>query len=103
MDRVRLNGRLVSTMGRAWIVSERGRNVYCMELSSKIFKEDSDVLRCTVFHEVCHLVDYQYSMKWGHGPSWKALMVKVGLPPNTYIDPADYDRVGYSLPLRCRR
>ena len=41
-----------------------------------------DYLKITIPHEVAHLADYQYYKKWGHGRTWKYIMLSVfGLDP----------------------
>jgi SprT protein len=35
----------------------------------------------TMIHEFSHLLDYKVYKKWGHGPTWKSIMVALGGNP----------------------
>lgn len=69
---IRWDDKLITTAGKAWKFP-RG----LVKLSPSIFaKVCYKEIFQTLAHEICHVVD----TKPGHGPTWKALMAKLGLP-----------------------
>lgn len=98
LPKVRLNGRLSVTMGQARC--DYGQ--FWIEISSKMFVEDSEILRNVVFHEMAHVADYSLFGEWGHGESWQCLMKLLGLPPDQYAKDEEYEAIGYDV-VRKRR
>ena len=93
LPKVRLNGRLSVTMGQARC--DRGQ--FWIEISSKMFVEDSEILRNVVYHEMAHVADYSLFGEWGHGESWQCLMKLLGLPPDQYANDEEYEAIGYDV------
>lgn len=101
VDEILTSGRMTSTLGYAqWKYLRSRRYHYTIKLSTAIFKGDSQVLRDTVYHEVAHLVDYQLYKNWGHGHTWKQLMIKLGLQPNVYCESEELATIGYEIKPR---
>nr|DAW10209.1 MAG TPA: SprT-like family [Caudoviricetes sp.] len=93
LPKVRLNGRLAVTMGQARYDGKQ----FWVEISSKMFVEDSEVLRNVVYHEMAHVADYSLFGEWGHGESWQCLMKLLGLPPDQYAKEEEYDAIGWDV------
>jgi hypothetical protein len=85
------NPRLTRTIGRAnffELATLFPKNPYLpkfLEFSPELFERASVIdRRETVYHEVAHAVDAfngTYNANKPHGPSWKELMKKAGVPP----------------------
>lgn len=93
LPKVRLNGRLSVTMGQARC--DEGQ--FWIEISSKMFVEDSVVLRNVVYHEMAHVADFSLFQQWGHGETWQCLMKLLGLPPDQYAKEEEYEAIGYDV------
>ena len=71
---VRLNKRLTSTAGRAFI--EDGYidlSVYLLGRNTDYFKRD------TIPHELCHMIAWRVYGDRGHGKAWKYVMQQMGV------------------------
>ena len=75
-----LNNRLSSTGGRCFSWLNK------VDLATKFFVNNHDeMLRVTLPHELAHQIDRNLNgdcMNKHHRPSWKAIMIKIGLPPD---------------------
>jgi len=81
MPIVKLNPRLTSTAGRAWI--EHGfidLSCYLMSNNAQAFADD------TIPHELCHMIAWRLYQDRGHGKGWKFTMQKMGLTPTRCHD-----------------
>lgn len=73
------NYRIVGAYGRARIIG----NNYEIELCRKQLDACTQTQQMqTVIHEVCHVVDHYKYKNWGHGPTWKALMLHCNQSPD---------------------
>lgn len=79
------NKRMTSARGRAsctWL-DGKATDLY-IEFSTSLMKlSDEEGQRQCVFHECAHIVDYHkgtYVQGRAHGPSWKSLMARAGVP-----------------------
>lgn len=70
---------------------------FWVEISSKMFVDDSEVLRNVVYHEMAHVADYNLFGEWGHGESWQCLMKLLGLPPDQYAKEEEYEAIGWDV------
>jgi len=70
---VKMNGRLSTTAGRAWLTTG------LIEFSSKLYAENTEVfLEDTVPHEFAHIVAYRVYGSRGHDFSWKHVCSALG-------------------------
>ena len=77
MPEVRLNNRFSSTAGMAYYETNH------IELSTKLLIEfPRDFVVDTIPHEIAHIADYHLHGNWGHGPTWKQIMTRMGVTPN---------------------
>jgi predicted SprT family Zn-dependent metalloprotease len=95
VDDVMMSKKMTSTMGEAYWEPKNRKNHYIIKISSKIFTQDCKALRDTVYHEVAHIADYQIYKKWGHGKTWKRLMVRLGLEPLVLGTEEEFDDAGF--------
>lgn len=76
---VKLNKRLKSTAGRAFIESVP----QYIELSHDLFSLYPEEFQTdTIPHELAHLVAYTVFNDPGHGKGWKTVMCTIGVEPN---------------------
>jgi SprT protein len=52
-----------------------------IHLNKKLFTENINTFNQTIGHEVAHLINYEVYGKRGHGPTWKNVMIMMGLEP----------------------
>ena len=72
--RWRMNNRLTSTAGRAFLAERR------IEFSSKLYSENQEkFLADTVGHEFAHIVAFDLYGDRGHGSGWYAVMRDLGI------------------------
>lgn len=74
---VRFNPRLRSTLGRADFTHAT------VELNPRLLDRHPDELVPTLLHELCHLLA---GPRAGHGPRWRELMTRLGLPARACHD-----------------
>lgn len=80
------NSGMTRVMGRAHYTwnGERATPTK-MDFSPSLFKKaEEEQMRQTVYHECAHIVDYHkgtYVKGKPHGPSWKRIMIRAGVPP----------------------
>lgn len=83
---IKLNNRFTRTAGRMLVESS------VVELGTKFIRYSSEyaeeIMLITMPHELCHQADYNLhgtpaNNRW-HGPSWRRLMVSMGLSPEPY-------------------
>ena len=80
-----LNNRLSKTAGRCFVTEN------LIDMSAKVYRKEANIVllnSVTLPHELAHQVDfnlngYPKNNRW-HGPTWKAIMIRFGLPPDTY-------------------
>lgn len=83
------NARLTNTMGRA---VRRASGSKYIEISTKIVKLNLNtpnfvnILKQAILHEWAHALDWENHKQWSHGPTWKAWMRTLGLPPERCFD-----------------
>lgn len=76
---VKLNARLTSTAGRAWL-QEGFIDLSCYLMSNN----PEEFAKNTIPHELCHMIAWRLYQDKGHGKPWKHTMMTMGLPPDTY-------------------
>ncbi len=77
IPKVVINKRLKTTAG--WCYHERR----IVELSAELMEHNlSEFGRVIIPHELAHQVDWDVYQRSGHGPTWKGIMVRMGLPPD---------------------
>lgn len=93
------NPRLRTTAGRAFLHEDR------IELNPRLLARHPELIRAVVIHEFAHLVQQRsHPNETDHGPFWRALMRKAGLPPDATHDlPVDELRVRRRRGRRRRR
>lgn len=70
----KMNGRLTSTAGRAYLTERR------MEFSTKLYAENKEAfVEDTVGHEFAHIIAYDIFQDRGHGTGWKSVMNTLGI------------------------
>lgn len=75
---VKINKRLKTTAGRAWIDA----NPQYIDLSYELLQQYPDYFsQDTIPHELCHLIAFTVYEDSGHGPAWKNVMRSIGLEP----------------------
>lgn len=76
----KLNGRLKTTAGRAWL------EYNFIDLSTELFLQHQEAFCAIIIpHEVAHIVAYRLYNDPGHGTAWKKIMREVyGLPADVY-------------------
>ena len=78
---IKWNKRLRTVMGRATRSANGKKRI---ELSAHIIhinKNSPNFLQKakeTILHEWAHALDWEFNKKWGHGPTWKSWMRKLG-------------------------
>ena len=78
---VKINARLKTTAGRAWI------NDGIIDLSLSLYDEFKDQFESnTIPHECAHFVAYRVFNEANHGRAWKDVMVAYGIEPAVYHD-----------------
>jgi predicted SprT family Zn-dependent metalloprotease len=97
VDKIEMSNRMTTTLGLMQISNRCGRLTYTLKLNAKAFIRDSEELRETVFHEVCHAADHANYNSVGHGLTWKSLMCMVGLKPDTYASKEKIESIGYAV------
>lgn len=89
--RVKWNGRMRTTAGRAWWPSR------CIEMNPKLIHfSQADTWR-TLKHEFAHLMAYERSGRRSiepHGPEWRAACAELGIPN---------EQAYHTLPFKSRR
>lgn len=84
---IRWNMRLTTAMGRAIKLPSK-----YIELSSRIVNLNLETplfesrIKETILHEWAHALDWECDKGWGHGPTWKSWMQKLGLDPERCYD-----------------
>ena len=77
MPSVVINKRLKTTAGLCYAEARR------IELSAELMAHNLEEFRRVIIpHELAHQVDWDVYQKDGHGPTWKGIMVRFGLPPD---------------------
>lgn len=85
----RWNNRLSNTMGRAVRTPSGSKYI---ELSTKVIKLNLNtanfinIVKQTILHEWAHALDWENHKQWAHGPTWKAWMRTLGIPPERCFD-----------------
>lgn len=81
--KVKLNGRLKTTAGRAFIED----NPQYIDLSPELFWEyTEEFLHDTIPHELAHLVAYTVFGDSGHGKGWKQIIQEFNIPTKRLHD-----------------
>lgn len=52
-----------------------------IKLNAEIAQRNFEDFEDTLVHEYCHLLDYKLYKGWGHGATWKRLMIDLGGNP----------------------
>lgn len=74
--KVKLNNRLKTTAGRAWI----DKAPQYIDLSTELFWEYTEQFLCdTIPHELAHLVAYTVYGDEGHGKGWYSVLERMGI------------------------
>lgn len=79
MPKTKMNSRLTSTAGRAFI--EENYTDYSCYL---LLRNTDEFKNNTIPHELCHHIAFRLYGDRGHGKAWKKVMVEMGLKPDTY-------------------
>lgn len=58
-----------------------------------ILKYNPEQIKDTVIHEYCHILDKHVYNKFGHGKTWKKLMVNLGGNPAAKVDDINSDPI----------
>ena len=83
MPAIELSNRLTKTAGKCYVEENR------VVLGTKFLIKFPDIMADVIIpHELCHQVDFNKNgvpknNRW-HGTTWQNIMVKYGLPPDTY-------------------
>lgn len=86
---IKWNKRLRTVMGRALKTASGKKRI---ELSTHIIhinKNSPNFLQKakeTILHEWAHALDWEFNKGWGHGPTWKSWMRKLGIPVERCYD-----------------
>lgn len=76
---IKLNNRLKTTAGRAFIAE----TPQYIDLSTELFWEYTEEFLCdTIPHELAHLVAYTVFGDSGHGKGWKTIISQFGIKTN---------------------
>lgn len=74
LPQVKLNKRLTSTAGRAFLESGYiDLSVYLLGRNTDYYRRD------TIPHELCHMIAWRLYQDRGHGQGWKSVMAKMGV------------------------
>jgi predicted SprT family Zn-dependent metalloprotease len=74
LPKVKLNARLTSTGGRAFIdLGYIDLSCYLLERNPEYYRED------TIPHELCHIIAWRIYGDRGHGKGWKYVMLQTGV------------------------
>ena len=88
---VEWNSRLRTAMGRA--VRRGNRKFLEFSVHSVMINKNTpnflDKIRQTILHEWAHALDWEADKGWGHGPTWKEWMVRLGIKPERLYDPKE--------------
>jgi SprT protein len=78
MPRVYFNNRLKTTAGYCYHEKRE------IQISRELFEEHTEEFRKIIIpHECAHQVAFDlHKVDCGHGPKWKEIMVKYGIPPD---------------------
>lgn len=78
---IKINNRLTATGGRAFCDNSE------IELSAQMFfYNQEEYVKQIIPHEVAHIVDYRIYNGWGHGNTWKSVMLAYGIQPDRLHD-----------------
>ena len=60
-------------------------DIRVIELSAEMFYyNQAEYVKVIIPHEAAHLADWDINDKIGHGPTWKEIMVNLGLEPSRF-------------------
>lgn len=81
MPEIKVNKRLTSTAGRAWLESGK------IEYSAYFLEEyTQDMFENTIPHELAHIIAYRMYGEKNHGKAWKLVALALYGYNNTYHD-----------------
>lgn len=86
---IKWNSRLRTVMGRAYRTNDGSKEIQLSTHLVHINKNSPNFLnriKETILHEWAHALDWELSKGWGHGPTWKSWMRKLGIPVERCYD-----------------
>lgn len=76
---IEFNNRLKTCAGRCFVELNK------IDISTSLYMEFTDEFQKIIIpHEIAHQIDFNLFGNAGHGKTWKSVMLRYGIPADTY-------------------